>query len=143
MLNHNNNKFKRKNNKNIKYRNPIISVPQYELSHHYEAIYSNFQTKSSSLHPNKIIFQPGSLNSKLTSNNNKLSYISSQNKKSVIQNNTKNNNNSSINNNSSFKENNNNPIKHKSKSCNDLPLFTSKPSLNKHSLRIANKLYLV
>lgn len=140
MLNHNNNKFKRKNNKNIKYRNPIISVPQYELSHHYEAIYSNFQTKSSSLHPNKIIFQPGSLNSKLTSNNNKLSYISSQNKKSVIQNNTKNNNNSSINNNSSFKENNNNPIKHKSKSCNDLPLFTNKPSLNKHSLRIANKL---
>ena len=121
MLNHNNNKVKHKNNK---YRNPIISVPQYELSHHYEAIHSNFQTKSSSLHPNKIIFQPGSLNSKLKSNNNKLSHISSQNKKSVIQNNTK----------------NNKPIKHKSKSCNDLPLFTNKPSFNKHSLHIANKL---
>lgn len=133
MLNHNSKKV-HKNNENIKYRNPIISVSRYELSHHYNSIYSNFQTKSSSLQPNKIIFQPGSLNSKLKSNNNKLSHISNQNKKSVIQDNLKNNNNSSI------QENNNKPIQHKSKSCNDLPLFTNKPSLNKYSLRIANTL---
>ena len=143
MLNHSNKKVNRKKNGNIKYRNPIISV-KYELSYHYDSIYSDFQTKSSSLHPNKIIFQPGSLNSNLKLSHNKSSHISNQKTKSVIQTNSKNNNNSSINNNSAIKGKNNKTTKHKSfnksKSCNDLPLFTNKPSLNIKSLRIANKL---